>query len=101
MELFFELRTQNNKSEGWHNKIKIKVRHAHPNLFEITSLLKKSQAFTEVTIIQLAAGGVKKPKELKYRDIENRLNQLKERYRQGIISVFGFADAASHPLHLD
>ena len=51
--------------EGWHNKIK-KVQHVHPNIYQIIELLQKSQAVTECTIIQYAAGGAHPPKRRRY-----------------------------------
>jgi hypothetical protein len=41
--------------EGWHNKIKKKVHHAHPNIYQIIEVLKNTEAVTECTIIQYAA----------------------------------------------
>jgi hypothetical protein len=44
-----------NHLEGWHNKIKKKVHHAHPNIYLIIEVLQNIQALvTECTIIQYA-----------------------------------------------
>jgi len=88
------LRTTNHL-EDWHNKIKKKVRHANPNIYEIIDLLQTTQAMTDITIIQYAAGGARPSKRPTYRRIDSRLQQLKERYRQGLVTVTEYADAAN------
>jgi hypothetical protein len=44
-----------NYLEGWHNKIKKKVHHAHPDIYQIIEVLENTEAVTECTIIQYAA----------------------------------------------
>jgi hypothetical protein len=85
-----------NHLEGWHNKIKKKVHHAHPNIYLNIEVLQNTQEVTECTIIQYAAGGAHPPKRRRYRVIDTR-----HRYQQGLINVVDYADAASHFLHLD
>ena len=82
-----------NHLEGWDNKIKKKVHHAHPNIYLIIEVLQNTQEFTECTIIQYAAEGAHPPKRRRYRVIDTR-----HRYQQGLINV---VDVASHLLHLD
>jgi hypothetical protein len=55
----------------------------------------------EVTRIQRNAGGTIRPKAKRYRDIDSRLIQLKERLTSGSIDVVQYSDAAPHLLHLD
>ena len=81
--------------------MKNKVRHAHPNIYEIVDLLQTTQAMTEITVVQYSAGGARPPKRPVYRRIDSKLQQLKDRYRQGLMTVTDYADAASHLLHLD
>lgn len=53
----------NNHLEGWHNKLKKRVKTAHPNIYKIIEEFKKEQAANEVKMIQYSAGGKKiKPK---------------------------------------
>ena len=40
-------------------------------------------------------------KERTYRQLDSRLQQLKTRFRNGILNVVDYADAAFHLLHLD
>ncbi|VDI62638.1 Hypothetical predicted protein [Mytilus galloprovincialis] len=63
----------NNHLEGWHSKLKKHVNHAHPNIYILIEILKKTQANTEANQIQVAAGGTQRPTSLKYRNINNRL----------------------------
>ena len=91
-----------NHLEGWNNKIKKKVHHAHPNIYQIIEVLQNIQALvTECTIIQYAAGGARPPKRRRYRVIDTRLQLLKDRYQQGLINVVDYTDATSHLLHLE
>ena len=50
----------NNHLERWHNKLKRIARKAHPNFYEMLELFQKDQTATEVTILQLQAGGLHK-----------------------------------------
>ena len=48
----------NNNTEGWHSKIRKLAGKAHPNIYETVELFKAEQTATEVSLIQLAAGGL-------------------------------------------
>ena len=88
-------------SEGWHNKLKKKVSHVHPNIYTLISTFNDIQVANEVTRIPRNAGGTIRPKAKRYRDIDSRLIQLKERLTSGSIDVVQYSDAAPHLLHLD
>jgi len=90
-----------NHIEDWHNKLKKKVSNAHPNIYTLISAFKDIQAANEVTRIQRNAGGTIRPKAKRYRYIDSRLFQLKERLTSGHIDVIQYSDAAPHLLHLD
>ena len=51
-----------NHIKGWHNKLKKKVSHAHPNIYTLICIFKDIQAANEVTRIQRKAGGTIRPK---------------------------------------
>ena len=55
----------NNHVEGWHNKINCLAGKSHPNIYEIVELFKTEQAATEVSLLQLEAGGVVEPVQAK------------------------------------
>ncbi|VDH92729.1 Hypothetical predicted protein [Mytilus galloprovincialis] len=81
----------NNHLEGWHSKLKKHVNHAHPNIYILIEILKKTQANTEAN--QLTS--------LKYRNINNRLATLKECFLQGELTVQDYADQATFLLHME
>ena len=90
-----------NAVEGWHNKFNRMCRRAHPNIFVFLELLQKEQAANEAKIIQITAGGVVRPKKRKYRQLDSRLQSLKNRLRQGEMDLMAYADAASHLVHFE
>jgi len=57
--------------------------------------LRLNKVKSDITIIQYAAGGARPSKRPTYRRIDSRLQQLKERYRQGLVTVTEYADAAN------
>ncbi|VDI17808.1 Hypothetical predicted protein [Mytilus galloprovincialis] len=73
----------NNHLDGWHNKLKKRVKTAHPNIFEIINMFKKEQAANGVKKVQYAAGGNMRRKAKKYREIEERFTTLKETLHNG------------------
>jgi len=52
---------------------------AHPNIYEAVTLFQSEQATTEVSIMQLAAGGLPVRRRRKYRNYENRLVTIWEK----------------------
>ena len=74
-----------NHLERWHHKLNNQLHKAHPNLFLVIQKLQNIQAANEIRLIQYAAGGKRKTQKLKYRSIDSRLDQLKERLQQGEI----------------
>ena len=63
-------------------KIKKLAGKFHPNIYETVTLFKSEyvQAAMEVSLIQLAAGGLPKRRR-KYQNFENRLSTIKEKYK--------------------
>jgi len=90
-----------NHLEGWHLKLKNQVHHSHPNIYKLITILQRQQASTEIKIIQYAAGGKRVPRKRKYVEIDDRLDTLKDRLQNDLISVVEFADAALYLLHLE
>ena len=72
----------NNNTEGWHTKIPKLAGKA-----EQTStrrwLFKAEQTATEVSLMQLAAGGLPVRRRRKYQRHEKRLLMIKEKYEAG------------------
>ncbi|KAK3093890.1 hypothetical protein FSP39_021504 [Pinctada imbricata] len=89
-----------NHLEGWHSKIKKQVQIAHPNMYQIIRHLKQIQASNEISIVQIRAGGLPKPKKRKYRNIDSRIRNLQRRLQASEIDVFEYVDEASLLIHL-
>ncbi|XP_060078201.1 uncharacterized protein LOC132557697 [Ylistrum balloti] len=89
-----------NHLEAWHGKLKKIVQHAHPNIFEIIQTFKDIQATNEIARLQRRAGGTRRPRPKRYRNIDTRLALLKQRLESNTIDIIAYADAASELLHL-
>ncbi len=72
-----------NHVEGWHSKLNKLVGHPHPNIYRLLNVLKREQSHTEIRIVQLHANGISRPKKKAYRELEHRLQTLKDRFRNG------------------
>ena len=87
----------NNNTEGWHSKLRKLAGKAHPNIYEAVTLFKSEQAATEVSIMQLAAGGLStRRRRRKYRLHEKRLATIKEMYEADDYTLSEFLKAHSH-----
>ena len=75
--------------KGW------KLEKAHPNIYEAVTLFQSEQATTEVSIMQLAAGGLPVHRRKKYRNYEKRLVTIRE-YEAGDYSLSELVKACSH-----
>jgi hypothetical protein len=67
----------------------------------LIKLLKHEEAINDMKMIQYAAGGKQVPKKRKYREIDHRLTELKQRLHNQEIALDQFSDTASYLLHLD
>ena len=47
----FEAKT-NNGSEGWHNRFRLLVSKAHPDLYVLMKQLRKEQGDTEIAVVE-------------------------------------------------
>ena len=86
----------NNHLEGWHNRLKRIARKAHPNFYEVLELFQKEQAATEVTILQLQAGGLHKAKRRKVIQREERIKLLKDELTNENRSIESYISAIRH-----
>ena len=67
-----------------------------PNIYEVVSLFKSEQAAIEVTLMQVAAGGLPVRKRRKYRNHERRLMTIMEKYEAGDYTLSKLVKAYSH-----
>ena len=66
----------NNNAEGWHSKICKLAGKAHPNIYKAVELFKAEQTATEVSLMQLAVGGLPIWRRRKYRSMVNSIKRL-------------------------
>lgn len=52
-------------------------RRFHPKVYMFIQFLQKEQAANEARMIQLAAGGVVRPKKRKYVQLDQRIHELR------------------------
>ena len=71
-------------------------RKAHPNLYEILELFQREQAATEVTIQQLKAGGVRKPKRKKVIRREDKIKSLADELNNGERDIDSYLTGIRH-----
>ena len=85
----------NNRLEGWHNRLKRIVKKPHPNFYELIDVFKREQAATEVTYQQLDTGANPPPWK-KYRQLDQRVQRIKDRMSAGQVSISEYLDAIGH-----
>ena len=68
---------------------------ARPNIYKAVTLFRSEQAVTEISLMQLAAGGLPKRRRRKYRNYEKRLTTIKEKYKAGDYSLSELLNAHS------
>lgn len=67
----------NNHLEGWHNKLKKRVKITHPSIYAIIKEVKKEQTANEAKMLPYAAGGKRRKTVKRYQEVEERLQRLK------------------------
>ena len=87
----------NNNAEGWHTKIRKLAGKAHPNIYEVVEFFKAEQTATEVSLMQLAAGGLPVRRRRKYqRHEKNSCMTIKEKYEAGDYTLSELVKAYSN-----
>lgn len=69
----------NNNVEGWHNGLQANINACHPNLWKFLDVLKQEENLTRVKVTQCLAG-VPQPERKKYKDVNERIMNIVERY---------------------
>ena len=90
----------NNCLEGWHNRLKRMVKKPHPNIYKLIDVFKREQAASEVTLQQLETGANPPPRKKKYRQLEQRVERIKEKMSAGQMSISEYLDAIGHLIGL-
>ena len=76
----------------WHHKLNRMWRRVYPNIYVFIETLQKEQATNEAKITQINAGVVVRPKKKKYRQLDSRLQRLKDSLRRGEMDVVAYVD---------
>lgn len=67
----------NNHLEGWHNKLKKRVKITHPSIYAILKEFKKEQTANEAKMLPYAACGKRRKTVKRYQEVDERLQRLK------------------------
>ncbi len=62
--------------------------------------MQQIETASYINILQFEAGGARPVKRRRYRQIEQRLGNLKMRLQTGELTMMEYADAASNLLHI-
>ena len=74
----------------------ITLMKSHPNIYELVDLFKTEQVATEVTLMQLEAGGVLAPTRKAYRTKEKRLRIIQQKFTNGKYSLEEYVTPLSY-----
>lgn len=91
----------NNKLEGLHRGMQSMFTCAHPTMWKFFGGLRKEHALHYTTYVQ-ALGGEQPPKQnRRYKDCNNRLQNLIDREGEGEITKIEFLKGVAHNLTLN
>ena len=89
----------NNHMEGWHNKFSSALGKTHPGVHEFVLALKAEQSATEVTIEWARLGAAPPSRRRKYRELDDCLDRLTKRFKEGESTVNEFLSSVRHIVH--
>jgi hypothetical protein len=89
----------NNAVEGWHNRLNRAVRRHHPNVLDLVEVLREEQAAIDTTV-EAARQGVPPPRRRrKYREIDERLQNLRADFTDGTLNPERFLYLCRNTVH--
>ncbi|CAF4891392.1 unnamed protein product, partial [Rotaria sp. Silwood1] len=88
------LRTNNN-AEAFHSRFNRRVQINHPNIWSIIKFLQGEENRFHHLSIQFHAGLGTRPKQIKTIAIQRRIDNLSERYYDGVINAMEYLDGLS------
>ncbi|XP_077541781.1 uncharacterized protein LOC144153905 [Haemaphysalis longicornis] len=80
----------NNIKEAWHRKINNLLGKAHPNIYAFVELLKRDEATTRATLMQLANGGQARKRDKKWEKKDKAIRELESRLSNGHLTLDTF-----------
>ncbi|XP_046342249.1 uncharacterized protein LOC124123059 [Haliotis rufescens] len=90
----------NNNLEGFHNKLNRSLPHQHPNIYRLIEVFRMIEKAVKVKLAQINLGAPEPSRKRVYREVDNRLQRLKDQLTEGRKSPIQFLDAAGHLLKL-
>ena len=88
----------NNNLEGSHNRLNRSLPHNHPNIYRFIEVLRKIEKADKVKLAQIDFRAAQPSRKHVYRELDNRIQRLKEQLHLGIKTSLQFLDAIGHLL---
>lgn len=85
-----------NHLEGWHSKLNRIVKKSHPNLFEFILVIQVEQSVNEIKLLQIEGGAARPIKKRKYRRLEEKISDLKQKFSAGHTTMMRYLDSVSY-----
>lgn len=85
-----------NAVEGWHNRLNRDIRVAHPRLSQFITSVKNFQTEDERDLTTLTLSQACHYKKKKFRDLDEKIQRAKEKYRNREIDRNTFLDSIGH-----
>ena len=86
----------NNYLEGWHNRFRGMVNHAHPNIWKFLEMVRREATHNEMVMAQILGGANPPPQKRAYRDVTIRIQNLVQNYQ--LANVLQFLRGISYNL---
>ncbi|CAF4262377.1 unnamed protein product, partial [Rotaria socialis] len=91
----FSMRTNNN-AEAFHSRFNRRAQITHPNMWSFIKFLQGEENRFHHLRIQFYAGLGARPKQAKTIAIQRRIDNLGQRYYDGVISAMEYLDGLSY-----
>ena len=88
----------NNNLEGFHNRLNRSLPHNHQNIYRFIEVLMKIEKADKVKLAQIDFVAAQPRRKRVYRELDNRIQRLKEQLHRGIKTSLQFLDAIGHQL---
>ena len=82
--------------EGWHNRLNRKFNSAHPNFWRLVEILKDEESLAQIVLMDIFTGNNSRPKKLKYRQVDQKFENLRQRLANNEISLFDYTVGCSY-----
>ncbi|XP_040077772.3 uncharacterized protein LOC120849598 [Ixodes scapularis] len=80
----------NNLKEAWHRKINNAIGKAHPNVYTFVEHIKRDEATSRVTLLQVSNGGQARKRQKKWEMKDEAIRKLEQRLSNGELNIQEF-----------